>query len=200
MIARARLWSVVVLLLTGVVQLISSTQSWIMVTLADGANEELAVSGADAVTLLAPLSLTLLALAAALSIVGRVAAIIFGALGLAIGVGLASLSAVVVFTSPIGAVVGAVSAVTGLAGEDAVAGLVTALRLTPWPSVSLVASIVVVVASGFTIATAPRWPDSGRRYRNTRAVRPGAETEKLDPIDSWDELSRGEDPTHRTLD
>ncbi len=200
MIARARLVSVLALLLAGAVQLLSSTQSWIMVTLADGAAEELAVSGADAVALLAPLSLTLLALGAALSIVGRITGVVFGVLGLAIGVGLSILTAVVVFATPTGSVAGAVSAVTGLSGDDAVAQLVASLRLTPWPVISLLAAITVVAASVFTIVTAARWPDSGRRYRQTRTPRTGGDNDRLDPVDSWDDLSRGEDPTHRTLD
>ncbi|MFH5905902.1 hypothetical protein ACHM19_15340, partial [Clostridium perfringens] len=45
------------MLLAGALGVISSTQTWIDVTLADGAQQTLAVPGADAVPVLTPLSL-----------------------------------------------------------------------------------------------------------------------------------------------
>uniref|UniRef100_UPI0003B49BE0 Trp biosynthesis-associated membrane protein n=1 Tax=Microbacterium sp. B19 TaxID=96765 RepID=UPI0003B49BE0 len=81
---RARSLSVVGMLLAGALGVISSTQTWIDVTLADGAQQTLAVPGADAVPVLTPLKPRALALGAALSIVGRVPAYVLGAIALAI--------------------------------------------------------------------------------------------------------------------
>jgi hypothetical protein len=62
---RARLMSVVVTVLCGAIGVISSTQTWLTVELADGAHHTLEVPGASAVPVLAPLSLAVLALGAA---------------------------------------------------------------------------------------------------------------------------------------
>ena len=70
MIRRARLLSVVVTVLCGALGVISSTQTWLTVELQDAAHHILDVPGASAVPVLAPLSLAVLALGAALSIVG----------------------------------------------------------------------------------------------------------------------------------
>ena len=122
MIARARLVGVVALLIAGATGLISSTQTWLLVSLTDGAAEPLAVAGASAVVLLAPLSLTALALGAALSIVGRILRPVFGLIGAALGVTLAVLAAPIAINAPVDAVAAEVAAVTGIRGESAIAG------------------------------------------------------------------------------
>src|SRR6478736_8874164 len=97
---RARLLSVVVIVLCGAIGVISSTQTWLTVELADGAHHTLEVPGASAVPVLAPLSLAVLALGAALSIVGLVLRYLFGGLTVAIAAVLAWLTVTVAFTHP----------------------------------------------------------------------------------------------------
>ena len=121
MIARARLIGVVGLLIAGATGLISSTQTWLLVSLSDGAAEPLAVAGASAVVLLAPLSLTALALGAALSIVGRILRPVFGVIGAVLGIALAILTAPIAIQAPVSAVSAEVAAVTGIRGESAIA-------------------------------------------------------------------------------
>ena len=70
MTARARLLCVAAIVLAGAIGVISSTQTWLVVTLA-GAEHELTVPGAAAVPVLAPLSLAVLALGGALPSVAR---------------------------------------------------------------------------------------------------------------------------------
>lgn len=199
MIARARIVAVLAFLGAGALSLISSTQTWILVTLSDGAQEQLAVSGGAALPLLAPLSLTTLALGGALSIAGPVLRYVFGALGAAVGAGLVWLTVPAVFAPPLSTVSAAISTATGIGGEDAVSALVAGLTTTPWPSLTLAAAVLLSAAAVGVLATARSWSDSGRRYRSRGDVRT-APSGPLDPIDSWDDLSHGEDPTARPLD
>jgi Tryptophan-associated transmembrane protein (Trp_oprn_chp) len=107
-------------------------------------------------------------------------------------------SAQVVFAHPTSAVAATVTEATGITG-DAVASLVVKIDTTLWPFVTLVASVILLAVGAFTLATAHRWKGSERRYR-TDAATPTAISSSTtsrphDAIDSWDDLSRGEDPT-----
>ncbi len=102
--------------------MISSTQTWLVVTLGGAAAHTLTVSGAAAIPVLAPLSLAVLALGAVLSIAGLVLRYVFGALTVAIAAILAWLTAAVAFTHPTSAIAGAVTAATGITGAGAVDG------------------------------------------------------------------------------
>ncbi|GAB2837041.1 Trp biosynthesis-associated membrane protein [Microbacterium insulae] len=201
MIRRARLVAVVALVACGAIAVISSTQTWLTVVLDDGAAHALDVPGAAAIPVLAPLGLAVLALGGALSIVGPVLRYVFGALSVAIAVILGSLTGAIVFAHPVGAVASTVTEATGITGAAAVAELVSAITPTPWPVLTLATTVVLAGAGVFTLATAHRWRGSGRRYRTdeARAAAP-ATSRPHDAIDSWDDLSRGEDPTDRPLD
>jgi uncharacterized membrane protein (TIGR02234 family) len=192
---RARSTAVLAMLAAGALGVIASTQTWIDVTLDDGAQQTLAVSGADALPILTPLGLAALALGAALSIVGPVLRYAFGVLGALIaalvGVGTAQL----LIGHPVAAAASTVTDATGISGTDAVASLITGFSLTPWPTITLLAQAVLLAASVFTLVTARRWATGvSRKYRT--ATEAGADTGRPhDAIDSWDDLSRGEDPT-----
>ena len=199
MIRRARLLAVVAIVATGALGVISSTQTWLQVVLQDESGHLLEVPGATAVPVLAPLSLAVLALGGALSIVGLVLRYAFGALTVAIAALLAWLTAQVAFLHPSSAVASTVTAATGISGEDAVAGLVIQIAPSAWPFVTLAGWIVLLAAGVFTLVTAHGWRGSGRRYR-TDAAAPTANATATasrphDAIDSWDDLSRGDDPT-----
>jgi uncharacterized membrane protein (TIGR02234 family) len=198
---RARLLSVIALVACGAVVVISSTQTWLTVVLDDGAGHALEVPGASAVPVLAPLGLAVLALGGALSIVGLALRYVFGALTVLIAAALGWLSAQVVLGPPTSAVASTVTESTGITGVEAVADLVFSVAQTPWPVVTLVTSTVLAVAGVFTVATARQWKGSGRRYRTDAptALAPTS-SRPHDAIDSWDDLSRGEDPTDRPLD
>jgi uncharacterized membrane protein (TIGR02234 family) len=199
---RARLLAVVVIVLCGAVGVISSTQTWLTVVLDDGGHHALEVPGASAVPVLAPLSLAVLALGAALSIVGLVLRYVFGALAALIGGILAWQTARVIFEHPVSAVAAVVTESTGIAGESSVAQLVASIDATAWPAVTLVGWALLVVAGGFVLITARTWSRTGRRYRTDDAARTAqpAGSRPHDAagsrsIDDWDDLSRGEDPT-----
>jgi len=201
-IARARLLAVALTVLAGAIGVISSTQTWLTVVLDDGAKHTLPVAGADAIPVLAPLSLAALALGGALSIVGLVLRYVFGALAVVIGATLAVLTAQVAVARPLSSVASTVTTATGLTGQKAVSDLVLQIDPTPWPFVTLVAWVLLVAAGVFTLVTARRWRSSGRRYTTDAGGRPDAAagasaSRPHDAIDSWDDLSRGDDPTAR---
>jgi hypothetical protein len=196
MIRRARLLTVLSMLVAGAIGVIGSTQTWLSVALADGASEPLLVAGADALPILTPLSLAALALGAAISITGLVLRYVFGVLSVAIGAILGVLTAQIAVAAPVSSFAGAVTDATGIGGTDAVAALVSSTTATPWPGVTLVAQIVLVLAGVFTLVTARRWRGSAdRRYQTASAASGGDGSRPHDAIDSWDDLSRGDDPT-----
>jgi hypothetical protein len=199
---RARLLAVTAIVAAGALGIISSTQTWLAVSLREGSEAVLLVPGAAAVPVLAPLSLAVLALGGALSIVGLVLRYVFGALSVLIAGVLAWLTADIVTRRPPSAAASTVTDATGITGLDAVAALVEDVAATPWPAVTLLGWIVLLAAGIFVVATAREWKGTGRRYRtdttaataSTAAVSQ-SERAPLDAIDSWDGLSRGEDPT-----
>ncbi|CAH0179288.1 Trp biosynthesis-associated membrane protein [Microbacterium sp. Bi128] len=192
---RARSLAVVGMLLAGALGVIASTQTWIDVTLADGAQQTLAVPGSDAVPVLTPLSLAALALGAALSIVGPILRYVLGALALAIAGVVGVATAQVVLTLPVSATAATVTDATGISGVDAVADLVSSMSLTPWPVVTLLAQLLLAAAAVFTLVSARRWRGSADRKYRTATDAPADGSRPHDAIDSWDDLSRGDDPT-----
>jgi uncharacterized membrane protein (TIGR02234 family) len=196
-IRRARLLAVVAILLPGAIGLISSTQTWVHVALRGAAAADLTVAGADAVPVLAPLSLAVLALGLALSIVGMALRYVFGALSLIAGISLGWLTVAVLAGPPLPAYAPTVTDATGITGGDSVADLVSGTSLTAWPAVALVAAVVLTAAGVFVLATARRWSRGGRKYESagSHQVDGGDPSRPLDAIDSWDDLSRGDDPT-----
>ncbi|MCR2785706.1 MULTISPECIES: Trp biosynthesis-associated membrane protein [unclassified Microbacterium] len=195
MTRRARLVAVLAVLVAGGVCVISSTQTWLDVTLTGGAEQALAVSGTAALPVLAPLGLAALALGLALTIVGRVLRYVFGTLAVAIGATLMAMTWPVTQPRPIDQVAATVTDATGLSGTQAVSDLVAQTTATPWPWVTLAAAIVLMAGGVFTLITAHRWRGSGRRYRTDADTAGPATSRPHDAIDSWDDLSRGADPT-----
>lgn len=199
MIARARLLSVLAIILGGAIAIISSTQPWLEVVLTAGAAEPISVPGASALTLLAPLSLAALALGLALTVVGRVLRYLFGAIAVAIGAVVLTGAVRVGLQHPVDAISAAVTEATGLSGTATIADLVGSITGTPWPFVTAVAALLIAAGGGLTLGTAYRWQSAGRRYRTDAPVGDAstAGSRPHDAIDSWDDLSHGDDPTAR---
>lgn len=193
MIRRGRSISAVGLLLAGGIGIISSTQTWLTIQRADG-GEPILVPGADALALLAPLSLAVLALGAALTIVGPVLRYIFATLALLAGGLLAWWTAEILTSAPEAAYAPTVTETTGLAGGTAVADVIDTITPSFWPALALIGWILLIVTGLFALLTAKRWKSGGKRFRTDTAPHEDAEG-TVDAIDSWDDLSRGTDPT-----
>lgn len=190
---RGRSIAVSGFLLSGAIGIISSTQTWLTVARTD-AGEAILVPGASALPLLAPLSLAVLALGIALSIVGPVLRLIFGILGGAASLFLGWTTLQLLLTEPLSAVGPTVTETTGLAGGAAIADVVAGIELSAWPVMTLIGWIILLAASLVVLVTWRGWKRGGRRYR-TDAAHVAATTGPVDAIDSWDDLSRGTDPT-----
>ncbi len=188
---RGRSIAVLGFLAAGGIGVLSATQTWLTAARHDAADPIL-VTGAQSLPLLTPLSLAVLALAAVLALSGRVVRYILAGLGGAVAVLLGWWTLELILTHPLSAVAATVTEVTGLAGDDAIAGIVAAVTPTAWPYAALVGWIVLLAASVFALASASAWRSGGRRYRTDAAPRSSG---PVDAVDSWDDLSRGTDPT-----
>lgn len=174
--------------------LIAWTQTWLVVDLAPGSpTTTVSVDGVVAAPALAALALAGLALAAALAIAGLLFRIILGVLNIVLG-GCIALSAVLVLTGPVATSEAAVTNATGIAGSKSIAELVSATSLTPWPFIALATGILLALVGVGILVTARRWPSSSRKYSAVRleSADPNA---MPDSVDSWDDLTRGDDPT-----
>ena len=96
-------------------------------------------------------------------------------------------------TEPFDAVAATVTEVTGLAGGGAVHEVVTSIVPSAWPYIALVGWVILLVASVVVLTTWRGWKAGGRRYRTDHVE--AAHDGPVDAVDSWDELSRGTDPT-----
>lgn len=189
---RGRSIAVLAALAGAALSLIGSTQTWLTVSVAE---TTLPVAGAEAVSVLQPLSLAALALSLVLAIVGPVVRYVLAVAAIAVGGAIAWLSAALVATPRATAASTVVTEHTGIAGESAIEDLVQGMALTPWPTVTIIAGALIALAGGWTLLTAHTWRRAGRRYEKGATRTATADDAPLDAIDSWDDLSRGDDPT-----
>ncbi|MCU1544543.1 MAG: peptidase [Microbacteriaceae bacterium] len=191
--APRRTKSLVVLVgaLVALATLIAWTQVWFAVSLDDGAR--LDVDGQVAAPALSALALTSLVLVGALSIAGPFFRFILGMLESLIGVTVV-LSCGIALGDPVRASAPAISVATGVAGGKSVRALVSVVSESPWPWVALVSGALLVVTGLAIIVLGRRWPGSSRKYQ---AVRLEPADAARNPVDDWDALSGGSDPTTR---
>ncbi len=185
-----RALSAAVFVLVGGLGVISSGQPWLGVRM-HGADGQLDVSGASALPTLAPLSLTVLALAGALAISGLVLRYVFAGLGVLVAIWLLVATLPLLVDPPLSAVASTLTEHTGLAGEQTLASMVERIVPTGWPYAAAVLWVLLLLGSVFAALTVNAWRGSGRRFRTDAPAASGP----LDAIDSWDDLSRGSDPT-----
>lgn len=190
---RARMYAVFGFLLAGGVGIISSTQTWITVHRAD-AGAPLLVAGAEAMPLLAPLTLAVLALGGALSIAGPVLRRVFAVLGLGGAFALVTGTLPIVTSPLLASVAPALTKATGLSGEAALRSMISGLEPSGWPIAALCSWALLTVTCVFVLVTAHRWKAGTRRYEQLSDGK-HEDAGPLDAVDSWDDLSHGTDPT-----
>lgn len=204
--ARMKLPVLVATILGAGLALLSWSQAWYELELADaaaqGSGDAIAVPGSVASPALAALGLAGLALAAALAIAGPGIRVVLGVLEVLLG-GCVLLAAGIALGDPVAAVAPAVTEATGVSGSGPTAELVAAATATGWPAAAIAGGVLLVVAGVAVLVTGTRWPASSRRYRGARLAeadepRSAGDRERAASdraIDDWDELSRGDDPT-----
>lgn len=165
----------------------TTTQTWLEVQLdpAGASSSNLQVPGNKAATAVTALAVVALAGGLAASIAGKVARWII-ALIIALSAAGIILAASTVLADPLGAAQGAIAAATGLAGGQA------SVAATAFPVVAMVAGALLAVVA-VALPVAGRYWKTRTKYDANAAGR--NDGEPVDEIDSWDSLSRGEDPT-----
>ncbi|PPI42661.1 hypothetical protein C5D18_11795 [Rathayibacter tritici] len=202
---RLKYSAILGVVLLAALELTSSTQSWFTLTLAatEGEGQRIDVAGTVAAPALSALALAGLALAAALAIAGPVFRILLGLLQVLLGASVV-LAAATALGDPVRAGASLVTGATAIAGEQSVAALVASSAVTAWPVVALACGVLAAVLGIGVLATSRRWPGAAKkrtsRFEPADGYGHGASTVHtddgdIDPVVSWDELSRGDDPT-----
>ncbi|WP_258060379.1 MULTISPECIES: Trp biosynthesis-associated membrane protein [unclassified Arthrobacter] len=200
--------------LFGIAAFATTTRTWLNVQLPATAVQtpDLAVSGSDAATAVTAFAVVAITAGLAASIAGSVARWIVSVILVVSGIGVAAASWTVI-SDPAQGAAGAIGQAIGVSGA---AGTVVTLTGMPWAAL---VSGVLIALTGVWLAIASRSWKSSRRYAPAPAAgtapsaAPGAESttpgagspdagnngegpEPVDDIDSWDRLTRGDDPTN----
>lgn len=170
----------------------ASTQTWLDVVVSQGVIKtgDIAVPGSKAATAVTALTLVAAAGALAISISGRISRVIAAVIVFLASLGIGA-TAITVLTDPQGAASGPVGAQIG------VTGIPVEASTTPLVWIALVASVFLLLTAVAVLVWGRQWVGSKKYdYRNA-PVQASVEAtdEPLDDIDSWDQLSRGDDPT-----
>lgn len=190
----AVLWAIA----AGAAVLGAGAQTWIQATDLTGLpGTVVTTSGNQAAAVVPAMALVGMASGVALSMARRVGRVVTSVLLVLAGVTTAGAAARAAL-SPADAAAVQVSAATGTTAE---AG---AYAVTAWPWLTLAAG-VLLAACGIAVLVLGRGWRANRRYDTATAgsagtagagtTGAGAAGNRIDEIDAWDELSRGEDPT-----
>jgi uncharacterized membrane protein (TIGR02234 family) len=188
---RLKAYSLVAIVVLAALVFTAWSQTWFTMTVQE---KPFTVAGSVAGSALAPIALASLALVAALAIAGRFFRVVLGVLLALLGVCVIVVSAFAI-ANPVVAATSAITKTTGVAGGASVQKLVTATSMTAWPVVAIVLGVLLTLLGLAIAPTARSWPASGRKYTRSRLVAPDADG--LDPVQEWDALSEGDDPTGR---
>ena len=189
---RLKAYSLVGIVLLAALVFTAWSQTWFTLTVQ---SKSFVVAGSVAGSALAPIALATLALVAALAIAGPFFRVVLGLLLALLGVCVIVVSAFAI-AHPVVAATSAITKTTGVAGDASVAKLVTATSMTAWPVVAIVIGVIIALLGLLIVATSRRWPESGRKYTRSRLETSDADVP--DPVQEWDALSEGDDPTGRS--
>ncbi|MGY5882135.1 TIGR02234 family membrane protein [Modestobacter lacusdianchii] len=184
--------------LAGALALSASGQPWADVTITRPAPlppTEAVLTGSQAAPLVAACGLLLLAAAVAVIAVRGAGRLVVGLL-VAVAGGVLGWSGLRGLTGQLDLDGTDVGATVGLGGSQ-----VTTDAVATWPALTLVASVIGVLAGALVVLRGRSWPGMGRRYERAgapaaapaRATRP--ETAEDRHQAAWRSLDRGDDPT-----
>jgi hypothetical protein len=182
------------ILLAGLV-LLTWTGTWFQLVL-DGSSSShstISVPGSTAAPGLIALALAGLALVGALAIGGPIVRAVLGVVEVLLGFTVV-FSAIVALQNPAQASETLITGATGISGSAAIAKLVTAVTVMPWPWLAAVVGVLVMALGVVIVVTGRRWPGSSNKYQ---AVRLESQQPGENPAADWDTLSGGDDPTSR---
>ncbi|MFK0072121.1 Trp biosynthesis-associated membrane protein [Arthrobacter woluwensis] len=182
----------------------TTTQSWVNVVLAQSGVRmpDLHVAGSKAATAVTALAVVAVAGAIASSIAGRIARWVVAVAIALSGVGIVS-AGLTVLNDPRAAAQGEISRQTGVANGPA------EVSLTTFPVLAVIFGALLILCAVWLVLASRHWAGSSKydgAASRTRAAGKGsasptgaaeeaADDEPLDAIDSWDQLSKGHDPS-----
>ena len=169
----------------------STTQTWLTVHLdpaqlgqAVNSQDGLQVQGSKAATTVTALALVALAGGLAASIAGRIARWVITAIIVLASAGIVT-AAVTVMADPLAAAQGSIAAATGITGSS------VQVSVSAFPALAVVAGLLLGLGALLIIPAGRYWKTRTKYDAGTA----GAHEGPADEIDSWDRLSRGDDPT-----
>jgi uncharacterized membrane protein (TIGR02234 family) len=172
----------------------TTTQTWLTVHLdpaqlgqAVNSQDGLQVQGSKAATTVTALALVALAGGLAASIAGRISRWIITAIIVLASAGIVT-AAVTVMADPLAAAQGSIAAATGITGSS------VQVSVSAFPALAVVAGFLLGLGAVLIIPAGRHWK-TRTKYDAAAAGTPGAPEGPADEIDSWDRLSRGDDPT-----
>lgn len=172
----------------------TTTQTWLTVQLdpsqlGQGVSSQngLQVQGSKAATTVTALALVALAGGLAASIAGRIARWVITAIILLASAGIVA-AAATVLADPLAAAQGSIAAATGISGSN------VQVALTAFPVLAVVAGSLLGLGA-LAIVPAGRYWKSRTKYDAAASAGASDPAQPADEIDSWDRLSRGDDPT-----
>ncbi|MGO4453744.1 Trp biosynthesis-associated membrane protein [Arthrobacter sp. RAF14] len=207
--AAAPSWSrkgavVLVTVLCAVAVFGTTTQSWVNVVLAQSGVRmpDIHVAGSKAATAVTALAVVAVAGAIASSIAGRVARWVVAVAIALSGIGIVS-AGLTVLNDPRSAAQGEIGRQTGVANGPA------QVSLTAFPLVAVIFGALLIVCAAWLMLASRHWAGStkydGASGRTRATVKSAgsrspvaeeaADDAPLDAIDSWDQLSKGQDPS-----
>jgi uncharacterized membrane protein (TIGR02234 family) len=181
------------------ITLIAWSQVWFTFTISlpSTSDDTLSVSGQQVAPALSALSLSSLAVVAALSLAGKVARIIL--LGVAAIVGTAIVAtSVIALSSPLASSSIVFVKLTGNTSLDAIAGLISSTQITLFGALALCGGLAILCAAIIALVRLRNWPQSRSRKFDANSPAHSSSTVPSSAyrnVDSWDLLSRGTDPT-----
>lgn len=183
----------------------STTQTWLNVELPEQAvpTEDLTIPGSTAATAVTALALVALAGAIASTIAGRVLRTLIGVIIFAAAGGIIA-SALAVTVNPAAAAESEIAEAIGIIGSSA------QTSVTVFPAIAIAGAVLLAVSAVVVILAGRYWTNSKRfeagnsaggshatAGQKAEAGRDAAEpAADVDEIESWDQLSRGKDPTN----
>jgi uncharacterized membrane protein (TIGR02234 family) len=176
----------------------TTTQTWITANLdasqlgqAGGSGNTLPVQGSKAATAVTALAVVALAGGLAASIAGKIARVVIMAIIVLASAGIIA-AAATVLADPLAAAQGAIADATGITGGNA------EVAVTAFPVLAVVAGALLGLAALLIIPAGRHWKGRTKYDAPAAGATAGgvsAPAGPVDEIDSWDRLSRGDDPT-----
>lgn len=184
--------TVLILLLGGVLALIGSTQTWVTAVGFEAAHiDSVQLSGQEASPVITAMALVTVAAGAALSIARRMGRWLIGIVAVLAAVAMAWASIDVV-VNPLRAVAQKIAETTG---TTATAEITPNIEVTVLPWLTVIGALIGAVGGLMTLTAGRRWPVGKTKKYDVGTQQRHDPDGPLDEIDTWDELSRGEDPT-----